>query len=126
MSRMSWRLARRCRCHRSRRLRAGQADETCSYVVREGKPSQWRGDPHPDNREILDKNPFGNREREQRWGHGIQKPVDCMRRPIENNSGHGGRRIWYGLELDPAYVYDYVAGCDGNFGSIRNVGLRCG
>ena len=25
------------------------------------------------------------------FGHGTQKPVDCMRRPIENNSARAGR-----------------------------------
>ena len=39
--------------------------------------------------EIANNNPFGNRQREQSWGHATQKPVECMRRPIVNNSRPG-------------------------------------
>jgi len=98
--------------------------ETCWYAVREGKTSQWQGDRAQTTVwEIANNNPFGNREREQSWGHGTQKPVECMRRPIVNNSRPGQAiydpflgsgtsliaaemtgRICYGLELNPAYV----------------------
>ena len=98
--------------------------ETCWYAVREGKPSQWQGDRKQTTVwEIANNNPFGNREREPSWGHGTQKPVECMRRPIENNSRPGQAvydpflgsgttliaaemtgRVCYGLELSPAYV----------------------
>ena len=98
--------------------------ETCWYAVREGKASQWQGDRTQTTVwEIANNNPFGNREREQSWGHGTQKPVECMRRPIENNSRPGQAvydpflgsgttliaaemtgRLCYGLELNPAYV----------------------
>jgi DNA modification methylase len=56
-------------------------------------------------------------------GHGTQKPVECMRRPIENNSSPGQAvyepfsgsgttiiaaemtgRVCHAIELDPAYV----------------------
>ena len=62
-------------------------------------------------------------QREPSWGHGTQKPVECMRRPIANNSRPGQviydpflgsgtsliaaemtGRVCYGLELNPAYV----------------------
>jgi DNA modification methylase len=98
--------------------------ETCWYAVRAGKASQWQGDRTQTTVwEIPNNNPFGNREREQSWGHGTQKPVECMRRPIENNSRPGQAvydpflgsgttliaaeitgRVCYGLELNPAYV----------------------
>ena len=98
--------------------------ETCWYAVREGKASHWQGDRKQTTVwEIPNNNPFGNREREQSWGHGTQKPVECMRRPIENNSRPGQAvydpflgsgttliaaemtgRVCYGLELSPAYV----------------------
>jgi DNA modification methylase len=98
--------------------------ETCWYAVREGKPSHWQGDRKQTTVwEIPNNNPFGNREREQSWGHGTQKPVECMRRPIANNSRPGQAvydpflgsgttliaaemtgRICCGLELNPAYV----------------------
>jgi len=56
-------------------------------------------------------------------GHGTQKPVECMKRPIENNSSPGQAiyepfsgsgttiiaaemtgRVCHAIELDPAYV----------------------
>src|SRR5256885_9317530 len=72
---------------------------------------------------VANNNPYGTPQRELSWGHGTQKPVECMRRPIANNSRPGQviydpflgsvttliaaemtGRICYGLELNPAYV----------------------
>jgi DNA modification methylase len=98
--------------------------ETCWYAVREGRTSHWGGDRTQTTVwEIANNNPFGNRQREQSWGHGTQKPVECMRRPILNNSRPGqliydpflgtgtsliaaemSGRICCGLEISPAYV----------------------
>jgi DNA modification methylase len=98
--------------------------ENCWYAVREGKPGHWQGDRRQTTVwEIANNNPFGNPQREQSWGHGTQKPVECMRRPIVNNSRPGQLvydpflgsgtsliaaemtgRICCGLELSPAYV----------------------
>ena len=98
--------------------------ECCWYAVRNDKRSHWQGDRTQTTLwEIANNNPFGNREHQQSWGHGTQKPVECMRRPIANNSRPGqaiydpflgsgtsliaaemSARICYGLELDPAYV----------------------
>ena len=98
--------------------------ETCGYAVREGKTSHWQGGRRQTTVwEIPNNNPFGNPQREQSWGHGTQKPVECMRRPIANNSrprqsvydpflGAGTSliaaemtgRVCYGIELNPAYV----------------------
>ena len=98
--------------------------ETCWYAVREGKASQWSGGRTQTTVwEIANNNPFGNGQPEQSWGHGTQKPVECMRRPLENNSRPGQAiydpflgsgtsviaaemtgRICCGLELNPAYV----------------------
>jgi DNA modification methylase len=98
--------------------------ETCWYAVREGKASHWQGDRTQTTVwEIANNNPFGNQQREQSWGHGTQKPVECMRRPIANNSRLGQAiydpflgsgtsliaaemtgRICCGIELNPAYV----------------------
>jgi hypothetical protein len=64
--------------------------ENCWYTVRDGKPGHWQGDRRQTTVwEIANNNPFGNPQREQSWGHGTQKPVECMRRPIVNNSGPG-------------------------------------
>jgi DNA modification methylase len=98
--------------------------ENCWYAVRVGKAGQWQGDRKQTTVwEIANNNPFGNRQREQSWGHGTQKPIECMRRPIVNNSrpaqlvydpflGSGTSliaaemtgRTCIGLEISPAYV----------------------
>ena len=98
--------------------------ENCWYAVRVGKAGQWQGDRKQTTVwEIANNNPFGNRQREQSWGHGTQKPVECMRRPIVNNSRPGQLvydpflgsgtsliaaemtgRTCIGLEISPAYV----------------------
>jgi DNA modification methylase len=98
--------------------------ETCWYAVRDGKTSHWQGGRKQTTLwEIANNNPFGNGQREESSGHGTQKPVECMRRPIANNSRPGqaiydpflgsgtsliaaemSGRVCYGLELDPAYV----------------------
>jgi DNA modification methylase len=98
--------------------------EACWYAVRDGKTSHWQGGRKQTTLwEIPNNNPFGNGQREESWGHGTQKPIECMRRPIANNSRPGqaiydpflgsgtsliaaemSGRVCYGLELDPAYV----------------------
>jgi DNA modification methylase len=98
--------------------------EACLYAVRGGKTSHWCGDRKQTTVwEFPNNNPFGNQQHEQTWGHGTQKPVECMRRPIVNNSRPGQAiydpflgsgtsliaaemtsRVCYGLELSPAYV----------------------
>src|SRR5689334_23210838 len=98
--------------------------ENCWYAVRVGKAGQWQGDRKQTTVwEIANNNPFGNRQREPSWGHGTQKPVECMRRPILNNSradqliydpflGSGTSliaaemtgRTCIGLEISPAYI----------------------
>ena len=98
--------------------------ETCWYAVRDGKTSHWQGDRTQTTVwEIANNNPFGNPQREQSWGHGTQKPVECMRRPIANNSRPGQAvydpflgsgtsviaaemtgRVCFGIELCPHYV----------------------
>ena len=91
--------------------------EPCWYGVRGTATAHWKGD----------------RKQTTVWtipardddghGHGTQKPVECMRRPIENNSSPGQAiyepfsgsgttiiaaemtgRSCYAIEIDPAYV----------------------
>jgi len=91
--------------------------EPCWYVVRKGGTGHWFGD--------RDKTTIWNiKAREDGGhGHGTQKPVECMKRPIENNSSPGqavyepfsgsgttiiagemtGRSV-HAIELSPAYV----------------------
>ena len=90
--------------------------ETCYYLVRQGKTSHFVGDRKQTTLWNIDK-PVANET-----GHSTQKPVECMQRPIENNSnkdqivydpflGSGTTiiaaentdRICYGLELNPHY-----------------------
>lgn len=91
--------------------------EPCWYAVRKGKTGHWNGDrkqttvwdiPKPSKSET---------------GHSTQKPVECMRRPIQNNSKPGDfvyepfsgsgttiiaaemmKRYCRAIEISPAYV----------------------
>jgi DNA modification methylase len=99
--------------------------EPAWYFVREGKPSNWCGDRKQSTLwEVANLNPFGGGTGEEPiTGHGTQKPVELMRRPILNNSRRGDQvydpflgsgttliaaeltdRICYGLDIDPHYV----------------------
>jgi DNA modification methylase len=91
--------------------------EPCWYAVREKAKGHWSGDRSQSTLwQIPSRDDDGH-------GHGTQKPVACMRRPILNNSVPGdavydpflgsgttliaaemeGRRC-FGIEIDPAYV----------------------
>ena len=92
--------------------------EPCWYAVRKGGTGHWQG--ARDQATIW---PIASGEDDGATGHGTQKPVACMRRPIEHNSEDGdsvyepfsgsgttliaaertGRRC-FALELDPRYV----------------------
>ena len=90
--------------------------EPCWYAVR-GK-GHWSGDR---TQTTLWKIP--SRDQDAATVHGTQKPVECMRRPILNNSSAGQAiyepfsgsgttiiaaescgRVCHAMELDPAYV----------------------
>ena len=98
--------------------------EPCWYVVREGGRADWAGDRKQSTVwDIQGMNPAGrNRDPgNEKTGHGTQKPVECMARPMLNHAarvvydpflGSGttliageqtGRRVLAG-ELLPAYV----------------------
>jgi DNA modification methylase len=98
--------------------------EPCWYAVRAGKPSGWSGDRTQSTVwEVDNLNPFGNNKEDEATGHGTQKPLELMRRPILNNSKAGQiiydpflgsgttlmaaentERFCYGLEIQPCYV----------------------
>ncbi len=91
--------------------------EPCWYAVRAGKKHRWNGDRSQSTTWAIPA------REDDGFGHGTQKPVECMRRPIENNSKRGewiyepfngsgttiiachvtGRRCC-AIELDPGYV----------------------
>lgn len=91
--------------------------EPCWYAVRKGKTGHYDGGRKQSTLWQIDK------PQKSETGHSTQKPVECMKRPIENNSSPGqavyepfsgsgttiiagemtGRHI-YAVELNPAYV----------------------
>ena len=107
------------------RLVLGRGDyhwqhEPCFYAVREGKTGHWQG--ARDQTTLWSIATRGNETEDPETVHSTQKPVECMRRPILNNSapsdaiyepfsGSGttiiaaeitGRRC-LAMEIDPAY-----------------------
>jgi len=91
--------------------------ESCFYAVRSGGTGNWSGDRKQTTLWQIPK------PQKSETGHSTQKPVECMKRPIENNSSPGqavydpfsgsgttiiaaeqtGRRC-YAMELSPQYV----------------------
>ena len=91
--------------------------EPCWYAVR-GRTGHWSGD-----RKQTTLWQIASRGQDAETTHGTQKPVECMRRPIENNSSPGqavyepfcgsgttliaaemAGRACHAIELSPAYV----------------------
>jgi DNA modification methylase len=90
--------------------------ELLSYEVREGETAQWQGSRKQSTVWFVE-----NQKNET--GHGTQKPIECMRRPVLNNSKLGDAvyepfsgsgttliacemegRVCYAMEIDPAYA----------------------
>lgn len=91
--------------------------EPCWYAVKKGKTGHYDGGRKQSTLWQIEK------PRKSETGHGTQKPVECMKRPIENNSSPGqavyepfsgsgttiiagemtGRSV-YAMELNPPYV----------------------
>jgi DNA modification methylase len=57
--------------------------EPCWYAVRKGKTGHWTGGRKQSTLWEIDK------PMKSETGHSTQKPVECMRRPMENNSAPG-------------------------------------
>jgi DNA modification methylase len=91
--------------------------ESCWYAVRQQANGHWRGDRTQTTLWQIDK------PRKSETGHSTQKPVECMKRPIENNSSPGQAvydpfvgsgttiiaaemigRLCHAIEIDPAYI----------------------
>jgi DNA modification methylase len=92
--------------------------EPCWYAVRAKGKGHWAG-----GRKQTTLWQIANRDQDADTVHGTQKPVECMRRPILNNSSPGQAvyepfmgsgttliaaettgRVCLGVELNPAYV----------------------
>jgi DNA modification methylase len=91
--------------------------EPCWYAVRERAKGHWTGD-----RTQTTLWSIPSRDQDAKTVHGTQKPVDCMRRPMLNNSSPGQAvyepfcgsgsiisaetcgRVSLAMELDPIYV----------------------
>lgn len=90
--------------------------EPCWYAVRKGGTGQWAGDRKQSTVWDIE-------HRKSETGHGTQKPVEAMARPMRNNSKPGdhiyepfsgsgttiiaaqmNKRVCHAVELSPAYV----------------------
>jgi len=64
--------------------------ECCWYMVRKGKTGRWNADRKQNTVwDIANMNAFGGQQEDMKTDHGTQKPIECMKRPIENNSKAG-------------------------------------
>ena len=92
--------------------------EPCWYAVKKTGKGHWAGD-----RKQTTLWQIANKDQDAETVHGTQKPVECMRRPILNNSSPGQAiyepfmgsgttliaaettgRVCHGIELNPVYV----------------------
>lgn len=101
--------------------------EPVFYMVRKGATANWQGSRTETTTWFINNlNPYGQdseQSEDERTGHGTQKPIECMRRPMVNNSAPGEYvydpflgsgttlvaaeacgRYGAGCELDPQYV----------------------
>lgn len=100
--------------------------EPCFYAVRKGQTANWQGGRKQSTVWDIANGTFQGgkaKPEDAKTGHGTQKPVEAMRRPIENNTVAGQvvydpfmgsgttiiaaeltQRIALGCEVNPAYV----------------------
>ena len=96
--------------------------EPCWYAVRSKAKGRWAGDRSQSTVWQIDSVHVGRGE-EEATEHGTQKPVECMRRPIQNHTRKGEAvydpfvgsgttiiaaetigRVCYAIDIDPIYV----------------------
>jgi DNA modification methylase len=89
--------------------------EPCWYAVRKGQPSHWtKARDQTTLWTVGTLNVFNRAESENSFtGHGTQKPVEVMRRPMLNNSNQGD------------LVYDPFVGSGSTIIAAESVGRRC-
>jgi DNA modification methylase len=98
--------------------------EPCWYAVRTARSSNWHGDRSQSTVwDVPNANPHGGKGQSEQTGHGTQKPVELMRRPILNHTNPGDivydpflgsgttlvgaeitERTCYAVEIDPRYI----------------------
>lgn len=81
--------------------------ECAWYAVRKGRPGHWNGSRTESTVWSIPK------PQRSETGHGTQKPVECMKRPIENNSKAG------------QWVYDPFVGSGTTIIAAEMTGRRC-
>jgi DNA modification methylase len=82
--------------------------EPCFYAVRKGASGHWQG-----ARDQTTLWTIATGENDEATEHGTQKPVECMRRPIVNNSAKGD------------LVYEPFAGSGSTLIAAESVGRAC-
>lgn len=93
--------------------------EPCWYAVRKGCNHNWKGDRKQTTLwQIQSLNPIGQtknewKEKEEKTGHSTQKPIECMIRPILNNS-----------EIND-YIYDPFGGSGTTLVACEKTNRKC-
>ena len=90
--------------------------EPCLYVVKKGEKHNFVGDRSQTTVwDIAGMNCFGgsNDKADKRTGHGTQKPIECMKRPIKNNSKKGEN------------IYDCFGGSGSTLIACEQTGRNC-
>lgn len=87
--------------------------EPCWYVVRKGKPGGWTGDRKQSTVWEIQNHAGATKKDDGATDHGTQKPVDCMLRPMLNNSKPGD------------YIYDPFVGSGSTIIAAESSGRAC-
>ena len=85
--------------------------EPCWYTVRQGKTARWCGDRKQST--VWDVENLLRASRDGKTGHGTEKPVEVMARPIRNHGAPGD------------VVYDPFAGSGTTLIAAEQLGRRC-
>lgn len=108
--------------------------EPCWYAVRKGKTGHYNGDRSQTTVWEIDK------PRKSETGHSTQKPVECMAKPIENNSNPGDaiydpflgsgttliaahrlNRTCYGMEISDRYADVILKRCEAEGMTVEKI-----
>lgn len=85
--------------------------ETCWYAVKKGKVGHYIGDRKQSTVWQIENNSAYSKNKEERTGHGTQKPLECMTRPIRNHESE--------------YVYDPFLGSGTTMVACQNLNRKC-